>query len=90
MARRLTISETRTQINMISENPEEITVTKRGEPVLAILPYHLYEAVLETLEIACDSEAMSALRADISSVQAGISVKTKSVDDLAKDLGLEL
>jgi prevent-host-death family protein len=90
MAKILSISEARAQINAISEHPEEVTVTKYGEPVLTILPFELYEAMMETLEIVCDPEAMDALRQDIAALRSGEPVKTHSIQAVAEELGLEL
>jgi antitoxin YefM len=45
--------------------PGAIAVTRRGEPVLAILPWDLYESIVETLEILGDEELMAVLRKGI-------------------------
>jgi PHD/YefM family antitoxin component YafN of YafNO toxin-antitoxin module len=39
-----------------------VTITRRGQPVLAILPWEFYESVVETLEILGDPEMVTALR----------------------------
>lgn len=39
-----------------------MVVTRRGKPVLAILPWEVYEGFLETLDIMADAELMAALR----------------------------
>src|SRR5260221_11867547 len=39
-----------------------IKVTRRNKPVLAILPWELYESIVETLEILSDEEQMTELR----------------------------
>ncbi|HZF38250.1 MAG TPA: type II toxin-antitoxin system prevent-host-death family antitoxin [Blastocatellia bacterium] len=49
----------------LAEEPGAIAVTRRGEPVLAILPWELYESIMETLEILSDGELMAALRQSI-------------------------
>jgi PHD/YefM family antitoxin component YafN of YafNO toxin-antitoxin module len=36
------------------EIPETITVTRHGKPVMAILPWDLYESLMETLEVMSD------------------------------------
>ena len=42
-----------------------VTVTRRGKPVLAIMSWDLYEAIVETLEIVGDEDQMRALRQGI-------------------------
>jgi prevent-host-death family protein len=51
--------------------PDAIAVTRRGEPVLAILPWELYESIAETLEILGDEELMAALRQGIKEAGEG-------------------
>ena len=48
-----------------------IAVTRRGKPVLAIMPWDLYEAITETLEIAGDPELMASLRQGIEEATNG-------------------
>ena len=49
----------------LAEEPGAIAVTRRGEPVLAILPWDLYESIIETLEILGDEELIAVLRQSI-------------------------
>jgi mRNA-degrading endonuclease RelE of RelBE toxin-antitoxin system len=56
------ISEMLENIDTIAENPQELTVTHDDVPVFSILPYPLYEALLETLDVVADHDAMNALR----------------------------
>ena len=51
--------------------PGAIAVTRRGAPVLAILPWDLYESIVETLEILGDEEELAALRQGIKEADAG-------------------
>jgi antitoxin YefM len=53
------------------EEPGAVAVTRRGKPVLAILPWDLYESILETLEILGDKEQMAALRKGIEEITKG-------------------
>jgi antitoxin YefM len=55
----------------LAEEPGAIAVTRRGEPVLAILPWDLYESIMETLEILGDEELMAALRQGIKEASEG-------------------
>ena len=55
----------------LQRRPGAISVTRRGETVLAILRWDLYEAIVETLEILGDNEQMAALRQAIKEAEAG-------------------
>src|SRR5262249_4315350 len=90
MARVLSISEAREQINAIAEDAEEITVTKYGKPVLTILPYELYESMVETMEIMADAEAMAVLRQYKDDLENGRPIETYSLEEVAEELGIEL
>ena len=58
----------------LAEEPGAIAVTRRGEPVLAILPWDLYESIVETLEILSDEELTVALRQSIKEASEGQAV----------------
>jgi prevent-host-death family protein len=70
-----------------AKNVEEgaIAVTRRGKPVLAIMPWDLYEAISETMEILGDPEMMKAVKRSAKEIREG---KTISWDDAKKELGL--
>lgn len=55
----------------LAETPGAVTVTRRGEPVLAILSWELYEALVETLEILSDEELTAALRRSLDEAAKG-------------------
>lgn len=55
----------------LEREPGAIAVTRRGEPVLAILSWELYESITETLEILGDEEQLAALRQGIKDADAG-------------------
>jgi prevent-host-death family protein len=48
-----------------------VAVTRRGKPVLAILPWELYETLTETLEVMGDPALMEAFRRGVAEAQAG-------------------
>ncbi len=52
----------------LGEEPGAVAVTRRGKPVLAILPWDLYESIIETLEIMGDKDQMAALRKGIEEI----------------------
>jgi antitoxin YefM len=64
---------------------EAVTVTRHGKPVLAILPWDLYESIIETMEILGDQEQMAALRKGIQALEQG---ETVSSEDVKARLGL--
>jgi PHD/YefM family antitoxin component YafN of YafNO toxin-antitoxin module len=72
----LTISEARKALldlpEKLARSPERaVTVTRRGQPVLAILPWEFYESVVETLEILGDPEMVTALRESLEDLTRG-------------------
>ncbi len=69
----------------LSKDPEAITVTRHGKPVLAILPWNLYDAIVETLEILGDEDTMKALRKGIEEMDEG---KVIPWEIVKRDLGL--
>ena len=63
----------------LAKEPGAVAVTRRGEPVLAILPWELYESLEETLAILGDEELMTALRQSLAEASAGRTVPWKEV-----------
>ena len=55
----------------LSQTHETVTVTRRGKPVLAILPWEEYETIVETLEIMADEDLMAALRQSLKEAKQG-------------------
>jgi prevent-host-death family protein len=73
MISELPITEVRRELTSLPEKMAEdlvaIAVTRRGKPVLAIMPWELYESLVEMLEIMGDQETMAALRQGIQEVR---------------------
>jgi len=71
----MSISEARQELTSLPDQLEKdqqtIAVTRRGRPVLAVLPWELYESLVETLEILGDEKLMRALQAALSEVERG-------------------
>lgn len=88
MNRSLSISDARDQLTRLpdelAEAHDTLTITRHGKPVLAVLPWELYEAVLETLEIMGDPELMQALRSSEEDIAAG---RVKPLDQVFDELG---
>ena len=91
MTKTLTITEARSQLLELAEQlnrppaTETVTVTKRGKPVLAVLPHEFYESLVETLEVLADATLVQALRRSLKEVQTG---KTIPWEKVKQDLRL--
>jgi antitoxin YefM len=84
------ISEIREEITRLPEQfeqePGAVTVTRHGKPILAILPWELYESIMETIEIMGDIESMAAFRQGVRDIEEG---RVKPLDDVLKELSWE-
>lgn len=71
----LTMVDARRDLTKLPERlearPATVAVTRRGKPVLAIMTWEDYEAILETLEVLSDEEAVEQLRRSIQEVKEG-------------------
>ena len=54
-------------------------ITRRGQPVLAVLPWESYESIVETLEVLSESELMAELRESIKDIERGRLLSHKEV-----------
>jgi len=77
MPKTLSMVEARKRLTSLPEEFERerdldvVTVTRRGKPVLALMPWDLYETITETLEILGDMELVSELRESIAEYEKG-------------------
>ena len=75
MIKTLPMTEARHTLTALPERlsaaHDAVTVTRRGKPVLAILPWEEYEALVETLEILGDDAMTAALRQGIKEAAQG-------------------
>ena len=62
-----------------------IALTRRGKPVLALMPWDLYEAIRETLEIMADPQLLALFREGIKEVAEG---KTTPWEEVKGNLGV--
>lgn len=91
MPQTLSIMEARKQLTSLPESllhngqVDVLEITRRGKPVLAVMPWELYEAVSETLEVMGDKELMAQLR---QSIQEMDSEKLVSWQAAKQELGL--
>ncbi len=85
-----TISEIQDVITLLPEQFEQepalVTVTQHGKPVMAILPWELYESIMETLEIMGDAELMAAVRQGVQDIADG---RVRPWEEVKKELGWE-
>jgi len=77
MPHTLSIMEARKQLTSLPETlfhdgqPDVLEITRRGKPVLAVLPWELYEAISETLEVLGDKELMAQLSQSLLEMNSG-------------------
>ena len=64
---------------LLAEENRAVALTRRGKPVLAVVPWELFESIIETMEIMGDAEMMAALRRGIRDVQEGNLVSLAAV-----------
>jgi len=85
----MSISEARKALTTLTDemsvSSPAVAITRRGKPVLAVMNWDLYEAIVETLEVMTDDEMVESLRASLREVAKGRTVSSAKV---AKDLGL--
>ena len=83
------ISEARSKFldlaDSLEQSREVLQVTRRGKPVLAVLPWEVYESLLETLEVMSDPELLAAIREDLASPDRADTIPWEEVK---RDLGL--
>ena len=83
MLRDISITEARDEITALPErlknHAEALTVTRRGRPVLAIMPWEFYESIMETMEIMADKEMMTVFRQGVRELKQGKSIPWEKV-----------
>ena len=80
----LTISEARKEFldlpEKLAREPERaVIITRRGQPVLAVLPWEFYESLVETLEVLSEPELVEELRESIKDIERGRLLSHKEV-----------
>ncbi len=70
-----------------AENPDvdTVVVTRKGQPVLAILPWELYDSLMDTMQILADPQLMNDLKQSIREIQEG---ETEDWEVVKSELGL--
>ena len=91
MTRILPIMEARKQLTSLPEllvhngQVDVVEITRRGKPVLAVIPWELYESISETLEVLGDRDLMLLLRQSIQEMEAETTIPWQ---DAKRDLSL--
>ena len=71
----VSMSEARNELTsmpeLLEKQPGAVAITRRGKPVLALMPWELYESIIETLEVLGDEKLMAALQKSIEEIAAG-------------------
>ncbi len=55
----------------LEEEQNALAITRRGEPVMALMSWSLYEAIIETLELLEDEEMTRELKKSIGNIKSG-------------------
>ncbi len=77
MTRSIPMIEARKKLTNLPEEFQKkpglgaVAVTRRGKPVLAVMPWEFYESLVETLEVLGDEKLMADLKQSIKEDQAG-------------------
>ena len=56
---------------LLAEDNRAVALTRRGKPVLALMPWDLFQSIIDTLEIMGDAEIMADVRRGIRDLQEG-------------------
>jgi prevent-host-death family protein len=67
---------------LLEKDPGAVTITRRGKPVLAVLPWEMYETLLETLEVLGDPELMETLRCSLRELEQGQAISWEEAERL--------
>ena len=77
MIQSMPIAQVRKDLNQLPDlfaaDPQAsaLAVTRRGQPVLAVMPWALYQGITETLEVLGDEALCADLREGIRQLEAG-------------------
>jgi prevent-host-death family protein len=71
-------------IDRVAHLREHVIITRRGRPAAVLIPVDEYDALEETVEIACDRDALAAIDEGLREVERG---ETVSLEDLRRELG---
>ncbi|VXD20913.1 Prevent-host-death family protein [Planktothrix serta PCC 8927] len=82
MLSNIPITEARHELTSLPEKLAQqggtLAITRRGKPVLAVMAWEHYEAILETLEILGDANLMANLRQGITEAKSAQGIDWES------------
>ncbi len=89
MVTTLSIAEAREQFTLLPERFNEepdltVQITRHGKPVMVVLPWDVYESIIETMEIMADPDLMAALRQSANDIAHG---KSRDLEAVKARLG---
>ncbi len=64
----------------LSADNRAVALTRHGKPVLAVMPWELFESIVETMEIMGDPDMMAALRRGVEDARQGNPVPLEQVE----------
>lgn len=72
----LTITQARQALldlpEQLAKAPDKaVSITRHGRPVLALLPWELYESIIETLDVLSNPDTTAALRSSLEDIRKG-------------------
>jgi antitoxin YefM len=67
---------------LLEKDPGAVAITRRGRPVLAVLPWEMYETLIETLEVLGDAELMETLRRSLRELEQGQAIPWEEAERL--------
>ena len=85
MLKSIPITDARHELTSLPEQLQEeegaVAVTRRGEPVMALMLWDFYEALTETLEILAEEDLMQALRESVEAARSGKGVPWEEAEE---------
>jgi prevent-host-death family protein len=90
MVRQIQISEARKRLNELHRElgpNDTLSITSRGKQVFALMPWDLYESLVETVEILGDPVMMKSLKKGMRDIKSG---KVTDWEKVKAELQIEL
>lgn len=91
MPKQLTITEARGRLMDLPEEFSQnkkldaVEITRRGKPIMAIIPWNEYESFRETMEIVADAQMMASIRRGLEDARHQ---RSTSIAETRKELGI--
>jgi PHD/YefM family antitoxin component YafN of YafNO toxin-antitoxin module len=63
-----------------------VKITRRKEPVMALMPWELFESLIETIDVMADERLMRELRGSLADIKAG---RVLTLDQVAERFELD-